>query len=86
VPCKVVDVGTFTAVVALFKVELSGGKNSLTRFVYSFLHFIIYSKNTPTDTIIINMTREKLDVVQQATKENCGNNTEISCARWNLMN
>jgi hypothetical protein len=32
------------------------------------------------------MTREKLDVVQQATKENCGNNTEISYARRNLMN
>ena len=26
VPCEVVDVGTFTAVVALFKVELTGEK------------------------------------------------------------
>jgi len=35
--------------------------------------------------IIIYVMREKLDVVQQATKEKCGNNTEIY-ARWNLMN
>jgi len=32
------------------------------------------------------MIREKLDIVQLATKENCGNNTEISYARWNLTN
>lgn len=55
------------------------------RLFLSVLHNI-YAKNTTTDAIIINMTREKLDVVQQATKENCGNNTEISYARRNLMN
>jgi phosphoketolase len=67
-------------------VVLTGEKNSLTRFALFPSALNRYAKNTPTDTIIIHMMRKKLDVVQQATKENCGNNAEISYARWNLMN
>jgi siroheme synthase len=64
VPCEVVpDVDTFTAVVALFKVELTGGKKSLTSFTLflSELHNR-YAENTHTDTVIIYKLREKLIV------------------------
>ena len=63
-PCEVVpDVDTFTAVVALFKVELTGGKKSLTSFtlLLSELHNRC-AENIHVDAVIIYKLREKLIV------------------------
>jgi uroporphyrin-III C-methyltransferase len=79
VPCEIVPgVPAFAAAAALFKIELTNGKTLRHVSLYSFPHFSAETlRSAATDTVVVHMMGNRLDVVRRAVEQGCSSEAEV---------